>query len=808
MRPFIALALALAASPAWALGEWYDHYLKARDRLIPAGKCVEALKELKEAVRLKPASGLNQVTYGLQFEDYLPYYWMGVCHQKTGDNPTAIKMFNQEEDRRAIQKSSLFKDLIAKRTEADSAERGKLARMARAEVDRLLGEARDLERARRYDDALTKLAQAEPLAGALDPATQRTVAEARERIRGSSTEQQDAAARAQRLEQTLQEAKRLLDEEKPAEAVVRFDQALGVDPRNARALEGKRLAQERISATATRAMLQASFKGGKALFDAGEYEKALVPLNAVAAAADPTTAAAARDLVQKALKIVEGLRRQKDLQARIDELLARGESQVTAGKYPEAQVSFEGVVRLDPGNARAQERLELAERKTGEGIFKRFLPNQAPLLTLLEPGQGALIAYPSVVVVGVATDDRGMSKVELRIGGRPAGEATHPADLDAAEARRTLSFQTRLGLEPGQNEITVTAIDDAGAERRESLLVTRRLRFHETSWFLPLVVGSSVGLLASGFAGQAYRRRRARRRRFNPYIAGAPVMDEAMFFGRQKLLNRLLSVLHHNSLMITGERRIGKTTFLYHLKKVLEADEGSEYRFFPVLIDLQGVPETQFFSALIADISEGLALSTAVRETLRFRPGTQGYDGRDFGHDLQRVLPELSERTNRKIKLALLIDEVDVLNGYSESVNQRLRSIFMKTFSESLVAVMSGVGIKRTWQSEVSPWYNFFDEVELGVFTREEAEELIKTPVEGIFRYESAALERILERSSRKPYLVQKLCINAVNRMLEQDRSVITLEDVRAVEDGVLLERDDTAAPEAVGAGSPASPAL
>jgi predicted AAA+ superfamily ATPase len=31
----------------------------------------------------------------------------------------------------------------------------------------------------------------------------------------------------------------------------------------------------------------------------------------------------------------------------------------------------------------------------------------------------------------------------------------------------------------------------------------------------------------------------------------------------------MLNVLHHNSLMVTGERRIGKTTFLYHLKKTL-----------------------------------------------------------------------------------------------------------------------------------------------------------------------------------------------------------------------------------------------
>jgi tetratricopeptide (TPR) repeat protein len=800
-RLLLAVAMALATVPAWAVSEWYEYYLRARDRLIPAGKCVEAIAELQQAVRIKPASGLNEVTYGLQFQDYLPYYWMGVCYQKTGDNVNAIRMFNQEEDRRAIQKSPLFKDLIAKRTEADHAERGRIARQARAEVDRLLGEARELARTRKYEEALTKLAMAEPLAKALDPATQRSVTDARERIRADAQEQADATARASRLEQTVQEAIRLLEEGKPTEAVVRFDEALAVDPRNARALEGKRTAQERIRATTTREALEQSFRDGKSLFEAGEYEKALAPLTD--AATDPANAAA-RELLERARKIVEGTRQQKDLQARIDAFLARGEKQLQTRKFPEAQVSFESALRLDPGNARAKERLDVAERKTGEALFTRWLPNQSPLLTLLEPPQGALISGQTVTVVGVATDDRGMSKVELRLGGKAVGEVTVPPGLDTFEGRRTLSFQRPLELEPGQNEITVTAFDDAGAERRESLLVTRRLRFHETRYFLPSVLGASVGLLGFGFGVQGYRRRAALRRRFNPYIAGAPVMDDNMFFGRQKLLTRLLNVLHHNSLMITGERRIGKTTFLYHLKKVLETDEGTEYRFFPVLIDLQGVPETQFFPALMSDIVEGLALSPSTREGLRFRPGVERYDGRDFSHDVQRVLEELKGRTSRRVKLALLIDEVDVLNAYSESVNQRLRSIFMKTFSESLVAVMSGVGIKRTWKSEVSPWYNFFDEVELSPFTREEAEDLIKTPVGAFFRYEPAASERILELSRLRPYLIQKFCINAVNRMLEQGRTVITLRDVEAIQDSVLLESDEEELPvERVGASYP-----
>jgi hypothetical protein len=140
------------------------------------------------------------------------------------------------------------------------------------------------------------------------------------------------------------------------------------------------------------------------------------------------------------------------------------------------------------------------------------------------------------------------------------------------------------------------------------------------------------------------------------------------------------------------------------------------------------------------------------------------------------------------VKLALLIDEVDVLNEYSERINQRLRSIFMKTFSEHLVAIMSGVGIRRTWNSEGSPWYNFFDEIELQALSRDEAEALIRSPVEGVFRYDAAAVELILEHSDLKPYLIQKFCIHAINHIIENRRTTVRAEDVEAVRDAVNFE--------------------
>jgi hypothetical protein len=118
----------------------------------------------------------------------------------------------------------------------------------------------------------------------------------------------------------------------------------------------------------------------------------------------------------------------------------------------------------------------------------------------------------------------------------------------------------------------------------------------------------------------------------------------------------------------------------------------------------------------------------------------------------------------------------------------------MKSFSENLVAVMSGVGIRRRWKSEASPWYNFFDEIELLPFSQEEAEALVREPVAGVFGWKPEAVERVLELSQLRPYLVQKLCVHAVNHMLEGGRSTIRREDVDAAR-GAALSEEATGAP-------------
>src|SRR6187397_3098376 len=147
--PFLVCILALSAAPVWAVKEWYDHYLEARDDRIPSKQYAEAIKSLEAAVRLRPASGLNEQMYGLRFVDYLPYYWLGVCYLRTGDFNSAIRMFNIEEKQGAVRRSeALYRELRRLRGESESArvqaENAERARMVRDEVQRLLKEAGEL----------------------------------------------------------------------------------------------------------------------------------------------------------------------------------------------------------------------------------------------------------------------------------------------------------------------------------------------------------------------------------------------------------------------------------------------------------------------------------------------------------------------------------------------------------------------------------------------------------------------------------------------------------------------------------------
>ena len=142
-RVTLVLFAAALAGTAWAAREWYDYYLQARDHDIPDQRWADCVKNLKEALRLRPNSSTNVQTYGLQFVEYLPHYYLGVCLLEQQDYVGATEAFNLEEQRGVIRKTELMDDLVKRRLTAQAAEAASRARRARGEARDSVAETED-----------------------------------------------------------------------------------------------------------------------------------------------------------------------------------------------------------------------------------------------------------------------------------------------------------------------------------------------------------------------------------------------------------------------------------------------------------------------------------------------------------------------------------------------------------------------------------------------------------------------------------------------------------------------------------------
>jgi hypothetical protein len=284
------------------------------------------------------------------------------------------------------------------------------------------------------------------------------------------------------------------------------------------------------------------------------------------------------------------------------------------------------------------------------------------------------------------------------------------------------------------------------------------------------------------------RQQEAVARHFNPYISGEPVRQPAMFFGRDELLRRVFNALHQNSIMIHGERRMGKTTFLYQLAEQLRQADDPEWVFVPVYMDLEGTAQSHFFYALMEAIRGALQAYILERPPglcfVASRP--EDYSDREFTADLRLLLDVLiAAVAPRKARVMLLLDEMDVVGAYDTVVQQQLRRIFMSPLAANLGAVVAGIQISKTWDRLESPWYNMFNEIPLEPFTAEQARELLTEPVRGIYEWEPEAIDFVIRQAEGYPHRLQQYALEAVNTMLAAKRRQISLEDVQAAHENI-----------------------
>lgn len=792
VRITIAFALALVLSAGELRADrWYVHYENA-ERALQAEQWRVAVEELRQALERKGDSGTRVRSYGMKVVDYFPYLKLGIAYHHLGQEAAALEAFETEERLGVVQNTpearrelERYRNLIA---EAQQQASDSARRRTEQTIQGSLAEARRLDGQGRLREAMNALAPAL----AADPqhaASVDLMASLRTRVVAEERRQREAMA----LRESLDQAKGHLarGEAEQAASLLRQILAAGPNEEAARLLEraqaaivasvpapqqgGNQRSRQIAEALQQARQLQASGKIAEAL-ERLELVFALEPANGEARQLRDRLLAAQETSEQNAL---------------LQETLRAADAHFAGRRFEDALSAANRALALERGNPQA---LGIVRKAYAE-ISRQLLgtpgetppnvsPNIPPAIRFADLRQDVNGERAEVVqrsdfrLNGVVIDSSPVS-ITFLAGDRPV-EGTSTSE--AVGEYFITEFSARHRLPAGVSALTVVATDSAGLTSRSQYAV-----IYQRPWFLSpwlfAASGASLGIGAVGLLVIRRRKQRQRReRKFNPYIAGRPILDEELFYGREPLVQRILQTVHNNSLLLHGERRIGKTSLLHQVQRRLEALDDPEYVFHPVYIDLQGTPEEKFFATLADQTFE--ALQPVVGETGR-EPALarDAYSHHDLVRELHGLLKRLKERSPKQIKLVLLIDEVDELNEYDPRVSQSLRSLFMKRFAENLAAVVAGVRIRKEWEKEGSPWYNFFEEIEVDAISPEEAQRLVLEPVRGMFRFEPGTAERIVAMSGGKPFQIQRRCLALVQRLHEEGRRTVTRADVEALEE-------------------------
>jgi hypothetical protein len=143
----------------------------------------------------------------------------------------------------------------------------------------------------------------------------------------------------------------------------------------------------------------------------------------------------------------------------------------------------------------------------------------------------------------------------------------------------------------------------------------------------------------------------------NPYIAGAPIVEARMFFGREDVFdwiqNSLTGRYADHTLVLHGQRRVGKTSVLKQLGNRLPN------KYIPVFFDLQGRTHTtldRFLWWLAREIGRVLKQERAIT----FPVPEKEVFTQDIEYFEHRFLPDLRTVLGENV-LLLTFDEFDNL---------------------------------------------------------------------------------------------------------------------------------------------------
>ncbi len=279
----------------------------------------------------------------------------------------------------------------------------------------------------------------------------------------------------------------------------------------------------------------------------------------------------------------------------------------------------------------------------------------------------------------------------------------------------------------------------------------------------------------------------------NPYVAGASARGKWGFFGRQDTLDWVARGLHNpatNSLVLFGQRRIGKTSLLLHLCRILPT-----HGLAPIYFDLQD-QAARPLGQVLADLADVIVERVGVEP---LDPSLFDDRGLFFGRTfLPQVCTTLGDR-----RPVFLLDEFDVLDETVESdlpptaaIHTLTRFLRRVMTNDPRPAFVFTVG-RRIDDLHVDFTATFKASLvrEVWVLDPESAERMVRQAevVNETLRFSDQAVDRILGLTHCHPFLTQLLCQHIWERAYAgefTERPQIGVAQVEASLPGVLEAAD------------------
>jgi hypothetical protein len=287
---------------------------------------------------------------------------------------------------------------------------------------------------------------------------------------------------------------------------------------------------------------------------------------------------------------------------------------------------------------------------------------------------------------------------------------------------------------------------------------------------------------------------------YRSYSSGGIVVDPAMFFGRQELLEEIKNQMCHaptrQTFPIYGQKRSGKSSLLYHLK--LQISQPC----LPVItsLGLLGVntPNRQhsFIRLLLDDLRHALQDRVEIRlsrwpaDTLISERPIDAF--REGLWAAEEILLSIGWNEPRVI---FLIDEFSYLFEYIKAgliprsiMKQWKRLQELGEFS----AVLAGNDSMPRFIADFPNDFAMTTDVRLNYLTPTEMRRLADEPIRlnGKTRYRGNTLDRVWTLTGGSPYYTQIICAKLVDHINERKALLITDIDLDEVLAGLIVGQD------------------